>query len=49
MAGAANNAAAFRDETKLHATLKILSTLEVKTEGLTGATSNDDTTMAFIK
>lgn len=50
MAGAANNAAAFRDEAKLQATLKMLSTLEEKTEGLTGASSNDDSTMAqFLK
>ena len=50
MGGAANNAAAFRDEAKLQATIKVLSTLEEKTEGLTGASSNDDTTIAqFLK
>jgi hypothetical protein len=50
MGGAANNTAAFKDEAKLQATIKVLSTLEEKTEGLTGASSNDDTTIAkFLK
>ncbi len=42
MAGAANSAASFRDEAKLEATLKLLSTLEEKTDSLTGASTNDD-------
>jgi hypothetical protein len=32
----------FRDEAKVQATLKLLSTLEQKSEGLTGATTNDN-------
>jgi hypothetical protein len=50
MAGAANNVASFRDEAKLQATLKLLSTLEEKTDSLTGASSNDDDVIiSFIK